>query len=369
MSKKQKFDFVIVGAGFAGLSTAFFLSQKKNLRICILEKASAPGKDASGRNASMMCRISKDPVLTRFSSQSAELFWSVFQKKLSPVAFQPSGSLFTGYPADLEPYGNVIQEAQLKDVMRLKKNAAVERFPFLKDSDFKEAFFFSDDGICDIEALIHGLTDYVKKQGCELICNFDGKISASSSGYQIDTPSGSIFSNVVVNAAGAWAGRIASGLGAQRLPVFPTKRHLFLTHDLDWVQADWPIVWDITHEVYCRPSGNKLILSPCDEKSCDPWDGETDDVQDSLEAKLNVFLPRAKKATFSKIWSGLRTFSPDGRFVIGWDAVLKNLFWVACLDGHGLSNCASVGHLASQILLNQKTAGDFQKVFSPDRFL
>jgi glycine/D-amino acid oxidase-like deaminating enzyme len=62
----------------------------------------------------------------------------------------------------------------------------------------------------------------------------------------------------------------------------------------------------------------------------------------------------------------LRTLTSDGRFVIGWDAQVENLFWVAGLGGHGMTTSAAVGELAAELLLGGR--GKKSEPFSPERF-
>ena len=47
-------------------------------------------------------------------------------------------------------------------------------------------------------------------------------------------------------------------------------------------------------------------------------------------------------------WHGLRTLSPDGRFVVGPDPDLAGLVWVAGLGGHGMTCGGEVGRLAAR---------------------
>jgi glycine/D-amino acid oxidase-like deaminating enzyme len=82
-----------------------------------------------------------------------------------------------------------------------------------------------------------------------------------------------------------------------------------------------------------------------------------------FSAKLSrIGLPEAK--------SGLRTMSPDGRFIIGEDGKLKDFYWVAGLGGHGVTSCFSAGELAADQVLGR--AGSWKRLaaaLSPERFL
>ena len=53
MSKKNTYDFAIIGAGIVGLSTALHL-QRKNKNVLVLEKENKPGLHQSGRNSGVI---------------------------------------------------------------------------------------------------------------------------------------------------------------------------------------------------------------------------------------------------------------------------------------------------------------------------
>ena len=65
-------------------------------------------------------------------------------------------------------------------------------------------------------------------------------------------------------------------------------------------------------------------------------------------------------------WAGLRTLTPDGRFVIGWDPKVDGFFWVAGLGGHGVTTSSAVGALAAKLILNSDEKGS--DGFSPRRY-
>ena len=53
MSKKNTYDFAIIGAGIVGLSTALHL-QRQNKSVLVLEKEKKPGLHQSGRNSGVI---------------------------------------------------------------------------------------------------------------------------------------------------------------------------------------------------------------------------------------------------------------------------------------------------------------------------
>ena len=111
------------------------------------------------------------------------------------------------------------------------------------------------------------------------------------------------------------------------------------------------------------------MMSPCDEEAQTPGpSGVSDAARELLEKKLQSFFPAALGTKHVKIWSGLRTFSKDRKFVIGWDFIQKNLFWTACLGGYGVTAAAGCGDLAAALLTETKVSEEFRSAFDPGRF-
>jgi glycine/D-amino acid oxidase-like deaminating enzyme len=134
------------------------------------------------------------------------------------------------------------------------------------------------------------------------------------------------------------------------------------------VDKSWPFVWDVSHDIYFRPEGDGLLLCACDQDQLPACDPAVDAAAEELLAeKINRFMPGLAAASIHRRWAGLRTLTPDGRFVIGWDPRVEGLFWVAGLGGHGVTTSSAVGALAADLIV----AGFENKSepFSPDRFV
>ena len=168
------------------------------------------------------------------------------------------------------------------------------------------------------------------------------------------------------------------------MPLRPTRRHIFVTRPIDrsspeigsparfspdWYSSGWPFIWDISTEVYFRPEEGGLLFSPCDEG--EPGEKSSDAVDprayEALRGKLRQRFPSLDGLPIARSWSGLRTLTADGRFVIGPDPKLSGFFWVAGLGGHGVTASYAIGELAAEILLHAEK--DASNPHSPSRFL
>ena len=164
-------------------------------------------------------------------------------------------------------------------------------------------------------------------------------------------------------------------MGAQRIPLKPYRRHLYFSRPLPKSPARWPFVWDLSSGFYFRPEGRSLLLSPCDKAPAGRralalhQEPILPAAEQAMRRKLESFSPGTARLSLKNPKSGLRTMTPDGRFVIGEDARLGGFYWVAGLGGHGVTTCFSVGRLASDIIVGRKTRPGLAQAFSPKRFL
>ena len=362
---------VIIGGGIAGATTAFHLARRGARHISILEKERTCGYHASGRNAAMIRQVTSSLPVTAMAREGALFFihppadWEV-----SP-AFRQTGSLLLASGdamAELDRFVSIAGTFGIP-VELWTREQVVGRVPVLQDAVLDGAVWSPTDGVIDVHALMEGYLHGVRSAGgqvwTELIATgfrfSGGRIAA------VETGDAEIAADIVINAAGAWAAEIGRLAGAASLPLRPCRRHLFSTGPAEGVDPEWPFVWDVAHEFYFRPESGGLLFSPCDEEEFTPSDAPADPAyQVALAEKLHQFAPRLLEFSIQTAWAGLRTLTPDGRFVIGWDPLIENFFWVAGLGGHGVTTSPAYGKLAAQIL-----AGDSPvdaDGFSPGRF-
>jgi D-arginine dehydrogenase len=366
----NRFEFVIVGAGFAGAATAYHLARRGATDILLLEQENIPGFHASGRNAAMLRQCVAEPELTRLARAGASFIRQPPSDWPEPVLFKQNGSLLLASGAGWEKLKRDVDVGLGTGIeMELwTPNQAKHHVPLLEQAEFDGAAWCATDGIVDIHALLSGYLKFAASKGAQIRYNSAVQsVRPVSDGVEIATGIGVIRAKALVNASGAWANHVAEMAGAQPMPLKACRRHLFVSPPLDWIDPDWPFVWDVTHDIYFRPEGEGLLLCACDQTELAPGDPPVDDsIRELLAEKIERFMPSLSRVSIHRGWAGFRTLTPDGRFVIGWDPQISNLFWVAGLGGHGMTTSAAVGEVAANLLL--AGPGSKSAAFSPDRF-
>ena len=259
----------------------------------------------------------------------------------------------------------VALEAEWKPIDEIAR-----QIPLLRGAPALGGIWCPTDGVVDIHSLLQGFLRSATQHGAELrlsnkvmrIIVTGGKVSA------VQTQKEEIECDSLVDAGGAWAGDIGQMAGATSIPLIPYRRHIFVTEVLNWVNPDWPIIWDISNEVYFRPESGGLLLSPCDETMDRPGLPSTDhSATELLAEKVSRCFPAMPDLPIQHSWAGLRTMVPDRRFVIGRDPKIQGFFWVAGLGGHGVTVSSSAGRLAAEMIIGGDSRSEWAPL-SPARF-
>ncbi len=372
-------DILVIGAGFAGLSTAYHLAKKGAKNIVVIEQEDKLGGHASGRNAGMIRQAISDPVTARLACKGRRALESLRRQGWKNLGYFENGSLLLAKGkgiGELKKIETALKKQGLASRW-LSKEQAVRMVSVLKNADFETGLFCPTDAMIEIDALLKGFLNKLQRQGVNVFCGCKVQsIRRSFGGFLVKAGRKVFLTNKIVNAAGGWAGLVGEKGGASKIPLKAYRRHLFTSRPFASAQRTWPFVWDISHDVYFRPEEGKcLLLSPCDKtavtrqyaaackEEIDPR------IKRVLVEKLNCFSGQFKGIKIASVKSGLRTMTPDGRFAIGEDPKLKGFFWVAGLGGHGVTTSFSVGDLASDLILGKKADSRLAKAMSPARFL
>ena len=364
-------EYLIIGAGFAGAATAYHLTRRGVKDLVLLEQEAIPGFHSSGRNAAMIRQCVSDPALAELTRDGAAFLCHFPSDWPVPVKLKQNGSLLLGSG---EGWERLRRDAELGrslgvDAVLWTPEQAKRHVPVLQQAEFDGAVWCASDGVIDIHALLTGYLAAAAGKGMRIryraavraVCTTD------DGGLEVTTDGETIKTKVLINAGGAWVNRIAKMAGANELPLRPCRRHLFVSPPLNWVDASWPFVWDVSHDLYFRPEGDGLLLCACDQVELPPGDPPVDGaVQELLAEKIQRWMPGLSDVAISRGWAGFRTLSADGRFVIGWDPKVKGFFWVAGLGGHGVTTSSAVGALAAELIAGG--AGKKSDAFAPARF-
>ena len=363
-------DVVIIGAGFAGASTAYHLVGRGVRNVLLLEREALAGMHASGRNAALAYQVLSDPAEARLAVEGATFIATPPAGFSDAPLLHRCGSLLVAGEGGLPQLHDACRAARRLGLNGevISADAAIWRVPALAGAPFAGAFWNSDDGVVDIHALLQGYLAGARRGGARIEYRraITGVRVRSARVDAVETDGETVTTGAVVNAAGAWAGTVGELAGVGTRGLAPRRRHLFQTHVDVAINREWPVVWHNDCDVFFRPEGDGLLMSPCDATPHLPQEPVVDAAAQRLLAeKIARAFPALASARIASSWACLRTFAQDERFVIGCDPDVKGLTWVAGLGGHGMTTSPAVGRLGAAAVLGD--ASEELQHFSPAR--
>ncbi|MCX5742432.1 MAG: FAD-dependent oxidoreductase [Proteobacteria bacterium] len=321
-------DVVVIGGGFAGLSTAWWL-QRRGISVVVCEREPELGVYASGRSAGLGRQLAEDDATSRLTVRGAALLREHFD-----VAWHATGGILSfDELAAAEAY--VGRAARLGVPIEVEDRAAVlTRWPALGDLPVARALFVPSDGMIDVQALIAAFAAPLTILRSATV----QAIVPQGDGVVVSTTRGAISARIVVDAAGAWAGTSTGDP-----PLASYKRHVFVLAAEAVARA--PFLWHLgAREVYVRADGEHVLASPCDAARIAPTDQQPDLVGEShLHATLELYGPDLADAAIVRRWACHRSYTEDRQMRLGRDPARRWLVWAAGLGGHGATAAAAVG--------------------------
>ncbi|MEZ5682023.1 MAG: FAD-dependent oxidoreductase [Erythrobacter sp.] len=362
-------DFLVIGAGIAGLSAAARLARHGTVVVC--EAEDAPGFHSSGRSAAFAHFDMDSPVVRSLTAASMPL--------LEEPAAHTHPALFIAMAGQEEALVRV--EANYREwnnaVERIDAEHACAIVPVLWESAIIGAVLDPEAKKLDAHAMLEGHRKALTANGGKLVTGAAvASLRHEAGRWLVGTSCGAWSARVVVNAAGAWVDQIAAMAGVSPLGIRPLRRTVITFEAPQGMDvSSWPFTKTVGPGFYMEPEGRGRILAcPMDEHESEPCDAQPEEEDVALTAW------RVEQATILDIrriaskWAGLRSFAPDRQPVGGFDPDAPGFFWLAGQGGFGLQTSPAVA-LAVEALATGSTwpdelasVGVTAETLSPRRF-
>lgn len=177
---------------------------------------------------------------------------------------------------------------------------------------------------------------------------------------------------ILLNASGSWADEIARLAGVTPIGLEP-KRRTIITFDPPAGSdvSGLPFTKTVGDELYFGTESGRLFASPMDEVASEPCDAQPDDYEVALAAWRFEERTTATVERIHSKWAGLRTFTPDGKPVVGFDPGVEGFFWLAGQGGFGLQTSPAMAAAAASLVEQGEWpfADVLVEELSPARFL
>lgn len=360
MSNTLAWDAVIIGAGIAGTSVAYFMSS--HARVIVLERESQPGLHSTGRSAALFSESYGGPQIRALTRASRPFFERPPRDFVENALLAPRGALVIGsreqaaqVEADYQAIRAGTPQLQLLDQTQIRSMV-----PVLEPQYAQLGLFEPGAADVDVNSLHQGFLRGLKQRGSRLECGVQiHSIERSGGEWLLEVAMRgaqphALRAPLIIDAAGAWADEVAALAGVAPLGLEPRRRTAFLFQPPEGVAtAHWPFVTSVAEEFYFKPDAGLLLGSPANADPVSPHDVQAEELDiaiaiDHIERVTTLRIERPMRP-----WAGLRSFVADGGVVGGFDPAARGFFWVAALGGFGIQTSAAMGEACAYLALGR----------------
>ncbi|XP_054435404.1 FAD-dependent oxidoreductase domain-containing protein 1 [Pteronotus mesoamericanus] len=396
----EQSDVVIVGGGVLGLSAAYWLKrleqQRGAIRVLVVERDPTYSQASTGLSVGGIRQQFSLPENIQLSLFSVDFlrnindYLAVVDDPPLDLQFNPSGYLLLASEKDASIMENnvKVQRQEGAKVCLMSPEQLRSKFPWINTEGVALASYgLEGEGWFDPWCLLQGLRQKVRSMGVHF-CHGEVTRFALSSNH-METTSGEkmtlrrihevhvkmdhsveyqpVECAIVINAAGAWSGRIAelAGIGkgspgtlqGTKLPVEPRKRYVYLWHCPQGPGLEAPFVADTSGAYFRRDGLGSNYLggcSPTEEEEPDPGNLEVDHdfFQNKVWPPLAQRIPAFESLKVQSAWAGYydyNTFDQNG--VVGPHPLVVNMYFATGFSGHGLQQAPAVGRAVAEMVL------------------
>ena len=412
-------DCVVIGAGIVGVSAAYWLA-RAGLSVVLLEKGRV-GAEQSSRNWGWCRQQNRDARELPLSTRSLALWEEMTAEIGADLGFRRCGLLYlSDDPAELEGWaawgrfarGEGVDTRMLGAAEAATRGAATGR-------TWAGGVWSPTDGTADPSRAAPLIARGVMKHGGTVVqgCAARGIETSGGAVSAVVTERGSIRTDRVVLAGGAWAGSFLhqSGIffpqasvrssilsvapGAEGLPaalhtaaVSVTRRgdggHTLAVSGRSNLDPTWRAIRGARHflPMFAKrwrslaPGGPQAWQAGFETRRIWALDRETpmersrildprpsEGLVNETLRRARDLLPALREVPVQATWAGYIDSTPDGVPVIDADIGIPGLVLAAGLSGHGFGIGPGVGHLVADLLLDRRPITDTAQ-YRLDRF-
>ena len=351
---------VVIGGGIAGISTAYSCSLiDSTARVVLVEAENQLAYHTTGRSAALLYENYGAASVRGLTRASLDFFHNTPEDLIDAPLLSLRPLIHVGTAKQSELIDELIEEGAdgTQPTEEISVKEALELFPALNTSQLERAIVETGTADIDVAALHQAFVRGFRQHGGEITTStrVDSATKKKSS-WKIETTTGELEADVVINAAGAWGDHVAKRAGIEPIGLQPKRRTAFMVNAPASDTSQWAMLDDAAHSWYIKPDGPQLLCSPADETPSEACDAKP------LEEDIALAIDRINEATTLNVrsvnssWAGLRTFTSDRSMVIGPDPEEPSFVWCVGQGGTGIQTSPAAGQLTAELTINGETS-------------
>jgi len=355
-------DIVIIGAGIAGASAAYELAAAGT--VALLEQEDRPGYHTTGRSAAVFAPAYGNGPIRQLTRASQSFYQNNAGGLSAHPVLSPRGELLIARSDQLAAL-NRAEKALAPELDRLERLNADElaaRVPAL-NKDYVAAGLADPSATdMDVAAIHQGFLDGFRRRSGKLVVDAEVlSLSERADGWLVESQAGAFKTELVINAAGAWADEVAALAGVPPIGLTPKRRTAFIFDPAKTIDAAWPVICDVDEMFYFKPESGLLLGSPADETPMPPSDVQPEELDVALAIDRIEQATKWRIKRVTRRWAGLRSFVADKTPVVGRDPSKPNFFWLAGQGGYGIQTAPAMARVAFSLATGRDLPDDISR--------
>ena len=351
----ERCDFLVVGAGMAGASAAFWLAERG--RVVVLEQEDVAGYHTTGRSAAMYMQTYGGPLTKGLAVTGRSFLTDPPSDFAASPLLSSREVLYVGRADQIDMLDRFYEEnrRRVPTLARLDANQALAQPVPLREDYVAGAVLEPEAEEIDVAALHQGFLRGLRARGGTLMTEAGVTALARARGlWHAETPAGTYCAPVVVNAAGAWCDAVAACAGVAPIGLQPKRRTAFIFDGpADGGVDGWPMVHDIDDAFYLKPDAGRILGSPADETPSEPCDVYPEELDIAIGADRIMQATTLDIRHIRNKWAGLRSFVRDRQPVAGFDVAAEGFFWLAGQGGAGIMTAPALGAVTAALVTGE----------------
>ncbi len=384
---------VVIGGGAVGASILWHLTEAGWTDCVLLEKNELTA--GSTWHAAGNCpTFSTDWAIMSIQHYSTTLYRELGERVDYPINYHVSGAVRLAHDdRRMAEFAKVRAMGHRRDMAleMMDLDALMASYPFTETHDLAGALWDPVDGDIDPSQLTQAFAKGARDAGARILrfCPAKG-VRREDGRWVVEHEKGEITCDIVVNAAGYYAGRVGEWFepfGGRPVPMAVMSHQYMLTDEIpeigEWTAQNGgklPILRDVDTSYYLRQEKTGYNLGPYERNCQAHWTGEGEmpddfsfqlypDDLDRLEFYIEDAMARVPKlgeAGMSKVINGPIPYAPDGLPLLGPMPGVPNAFEATAFT-FGIAQAGGAGKVLADWITKGRPEWDCFSV-DPRRF-
>lgn len=348
-------DVLIIGGGLMGFSSALQLAMRG--QRCVVLEQDSPGRHASGVNAGGLRRLNRAVAEIPLALEAANMW-----RDMRALVGADCDARFPGQLRVAENEQDMVRLEQREKLVSnlgytheqlVSKNQLYKLVPALANHCVG-ALYCEGDGYA---RPFHTLEAFRQKAGSLGVEHLSGVtvtgVSRVGQNWEVSTSEGQFRAAVLLNCAGAWAGKVAAWAG-EPVPLVPKAPMMMVTERLPHFID--PVIGAASRKLSFKQMQNGTLLiggAHLAELDLDTQQTRMNWPKLSVSARSALALfPQIKDVRIVRCWAGIEGFMPDNLPVIGPSSTMPKLYHAFGFSAHGFQLSPVVGRIMAEMVLD-----------------